>query len=75
MLIDYREALLNENRIRFAALEEKTPRPGPELLAGNSASCLGAHRRITRAEVAALVDDLLDPFNLKPVDHRGRFAR
>jgi hypothetical protein len=29
---------------------------------------------VTRAEVAALVDEILDPFSLKGIDHRGRFA-
>jgi hypothetical protein len=36
---------------------------------------LGSRPRVTRAEVAALVDELLDPFTLKRVDHRGRFAQ
>ena len=29
---------------------------------------------VTRGEVAALVDEVHDPFGLKGVDHRGRFV-
>jgi ribulose 1,5-bisphosphate synthetase/thiazole synthase len=74
MLTDYRAALLRKDKARFAALEGKPSRPGPELWA---ALGLGAHvpeRLVTRAELAALVDEVLDPFALKPVDHHGRFV-
>ena len=74
MLTDYRAALLKKDKARFAALEGKPSRSGPELWAALS---LGAHvpgRLVTRAELAALVDEVLDPFALKAVDHRGRFV-
>ena len=74
MLTDYREALLKKDKARFAALEAKVPRPGPELWSTLGLGAWQPDRRITRAELAVLVDDLLDPFNLKPVDHRGRFT-
>ena len=74
MLSGYRDALLKKDKARFAALEGKEPRPGPELWPGLGLGAWEPDRRITRAEVAALVDVLLDPFTLKPVDHRGRFA-
>jgi hypothetical protein len=74
MLTDYREALLKKDKDRFAALEGKVPRPGPELWPALGLGAWDPDHRITRAEVAALVDDLLDPFTLKPVDHRGRFG-
>jgi hypothetical protein len=72
-LIDYREALLKKDEARFAALAGKAPRPGPELWPALGLGSWEPDRRVTRAEVAALLDDLLDPFNLKAVDHRGRF--
>ncbi len=74
MLADYREALLKKETARFVALKAKVPRLGPELWPALGLGSWEPDRRITRAEVAALVDDLLDPFTLKPVDHRGRFA-
>jgi len=74
MLTDYREALLKKDRVRFAALDGKMPRPGPELWPALGLGAWDPDRRITRAEVAILVDVLIDPFTLKPVDHRGRFA-
>jgi hypothetical protein len=73
MLTGYREALLKKDKARFAALEEKRPRPEPELWAALGLGRWPPDQRITRAEVAALVDEILDPFHLKPVDHRGRF--
>jgi hypothetical protein len=74
MLTDYREALLKKDRARFAALQTKAPHPGPELWRALGLGGWQPDRRITRAELAALVDELIDPFALKPVDHRGRFA-
>ncbi|HSD67833.1 MAG TPA: FAD-dependent oxidoreductase [Vicinamibacteria bacterium] len=74
MLTDYREALLKKDKARFAALEGQEPRPGTELCPALGLGAWEPDRRITRAELAALVDELLDPFTLKPVDHRGRFA-
>ena len=74
MLIDYREALLKKDKARFAALGAKVLRPGPELWPALNLGSWQPDRRITRAEVAALVDEFLDPFSLKSVDHRGRFA-
>jgi len=74
MLIDYREALLKKDRARFAALEAKAPRLGPELCPALGLGAWDPDRRITRAELAALVDELVDPFNMKAVDHRGRFV-
>lgn len=32
-----------------------------------------ANRTITRAELAVLLDRTIDPFNMKPVDHKGDF--
>ena len=74
MLTDYREALLKKDKARFAALEAKAPRSGEALWTALSLGAWEPERRVTRAEVAALVDEVLDPFNLKPVDHRGRFV-
>jgi hypothetical protein len=73
MLTDYREALLEKDRTRFAALERQAPRSGPALWTELGLGSWEPDRRITRAELAALIDDLIDPFALKPVDHRGRF--
>lgn len=73
MVLDYRTALLKKDRARFAALEGKAPRSGQELWAALGVGAYVPERLVTRAEVAALVDEVLDPFNLKAVDHRGRF--
>jgi hypothetical protein len=75
MLTDYREALLRKDRARFATLERRALRAGPELWAELGLGSWEPERRVTRAEVAALVDELLDPFTLKQIDHRGRFAQ
>jgi hypothetical protein len=75
MVTEYREALLKKDKTRFAALEGKVPRPTPELWPALDLGAWDPDRRITRAEVAAVVDELLDPFDLKAVDHRGRFGR
>jgi hypothetical protein len=45
-----------------------------EASAEQSRSRRRPQRLVTRGEVAALVDEVLDPFDLKAVDHRGRFA-
>ena len=74
MVTDYRAALLQKDRDRFAALEGKPSRSGQELWAALGLGVYAPERPVTRAEVAALVDEVLDPFALKPVDHRGRFA-
>jgi hypothetical protein len=74
MVTDYRAALLKKDKVRFAALEGKPSRSGPELWAVLGLAAYAPERLVTRAEVAALVDEVLDPFGLKPVDHRGRFA-
>jgi hypothetical protein len=74
MVTDYRAALLQKDGGRFAALGGKSLPLGQ---APWTALGLGAYvpeRLVTRAELAALVDEVLDPFALKPVDHRGRFA-
>jgi hypothetical protein len=73
-LADYRGGLLKKDEARFAALKGKAPRPGPELWSALDLGAWEPDRRITRAEVAALVDEVLDPFSLMRVDHRGRFA-
>jgi len=75
MVTDYRERLLKKDRARFAALEGKVPRSGPELWAELDLGSWQPERRITRAEVAALVDAVLMPFDLKPVDYQGRFGQ
>jgi hypothetical protein len=74
VLTDYKEALLGKDGTRFAALRAKTPRSGPEAWSALNLGAWEPDRRITRAELAALVDAILDPFDLKPVDHRGRFG-
>jgi hypothetical protein len=74
MVIDYRAALLKKDRDRFAALEGKPPRSGLPLWTALGLGAYEPERLVTRAEVAALVDEVLDPFALKPVDHRGRFG-
>ena len=74
MLTDYRAALLKKDKARFAALEGKPSRSGPELWAALGLGACAPERLVTRAELAALVDEVLDPFALKPVDHRGRFV-
>jgi hypothetical protein len=73
MVADVRAALLKKDKARFAALEEKPVRSGQALWTALGLGAYAPGRRITRAEVAALVDEVLDPFSLKPVDHRGRF--
>jgi hypothetical protein len=74
MVTDYRAALLKKDRARFAALEGKPSRSGPELWTALGLGAYAPERLVTRKELAALVDEVLDPFALKPVDHRGRFA-
>ena len=74
MVTDYRAALLKKDRARFAALEGKPSRSGPELWTALGLGAYAPERLVTRAELAALVDEVLDPFALKPVDHRGRFV-
>jgi hypothetical protein len=74
MVTDYRKALLKKDETRFAALGAKALRPGPELWPELGLGAWEPDRRITRAELAALVDELLDPFNVKAVDHHGRFV-
>ena len=65
MVTDYRAALLKKDRARFAALEGKPPRSGQELWAALGLGVYEPEHLVTRAEVAALVDEVLDPFNLK----------
>jgi hypothetical protein len=74
MVSDFRAALLRKDQVRFAALEKKTVRSGQELWAVLGLGPYVPERRVTRGEAAALVDEVLDPFGLKPVDHRGRFG-
>jgi hypothetical protein len=74
MVVDYRAALLKKDPTRFAALAARPRRPAEELWAALGFGAWEPARSITRAEVAALVDELIDPFLLKAVDHRGRFA-
>jgi hypothetical protein len=74
MVTDYRAALLQKDRARFAALEGRPMRSGPELWTALGLGAWAPERLVTRAELAALVDEVLDPFALKPVDHRGRFV-
>ena len=74
MVIDYRTALLKKDQARFATLEKAKARSGSELWSALSLGAWTPERLATRAEVAALVDELLDPFTLKPIDHRGRFV-
>jgi hypothetical protein len=73
MVTDYRAALLKKDKARFAALEAKPARSGQELWTALGLGAYARERLATRAEVAALVDEVLDPFTLKNVDHRGRF--
>ena len=73
MLDDYRLALLKKDALRYGALQARAPRSGAELWAAAGLGAFAPDRRITRAELAALVDELLDPFSLKGVDHHGRF--
>jgi hypothetical protein len=75
IVADYREGLLRKDRVRFSALERRPTPSGPEIWAELGLGPWQPDRRITRAEVAALVDAVLDPFDLKAVDHRGRFDR
>jgi hypothetical protein len=72
MLSDYREALLKKDGTRFVALAGKGLRRGPSLWQALDLGPWEPDRLITRAEVAALVDEILDPFALKPVGLRGR---
>jgi hypothetical protein len=74
MLADYRAALLRKDKARFAVLEAKPSRSGPELWTALGLGAYVPERLVTRAELAALVDEVIDPFALKPVDHRGRFV-
>ena len=74
LLTDYRAALLRKDKARFAALEGKPSGSGPEAWAALDLGAYVSERLVTRAELAALVDEVLDPFALKPVDHRGRFV-
>jgi hypothetical protein len=72
MLSDYREVLLRKDEARFAALKAKPPRSGQELWTALELGPWEPERKVTRGEVAALVDEILDPFALKPVDLHGR---
>ncbi len=74
MVSEYRAALLAKDKVRFATLELRPVRLGPDLWAALGLGTWEPRRLVTRGEVAALVDEILDPFNLKAVDHRGRFA-
>ncbi len=74
MVTDYRAALLTKDKTRFAALEARASRSGPELWTALGLGDYAPERVVTRAEVAALVDEVLDPFNLEGVDHRGRIV-
>jgi len=74
MLTDYRAALLQKDRARFAALEGKSLPFGQALWTVLGLGAYEPERFVTRAELAALLDEILDPFALKPVDHRGRFV-
>jgi hypothetical protein len=73
MVTDYRASLLAKDRTRFAALEGKSLPFGQGLWTTLGLGAYEPGRLVTRAELAALVDEVLDPFALKPVDHRGRF--
>ena len=61
MVTDYRTALAKKDQARFAALEKAPARSGPELWSALSLGVWTPQRLVTRAEVAALVDELLDP--------------
>ena len=74
MLTDYRAALLKKDKARLAALEGKPSRSGPEQWTALGLGPYMSERLVTRAELAALVDEILDPFALKPVDYRGGFV-
>jgi len=74
MVTGYREVLLRKDRARIAALQRKAARSGPELWAELGLGNWQPERWVTRAELAVLIDDVIDPFALKPVDHRGRFT-
>ena len=71
---EYRAAVAKKDAARFAALAKAPARSGPELWSTLGLGDWAPERLVTRAEVAALVDELLDPFSLKPVDNRGRFV-
>lgn len=74
MVSDYRAALLKKDKARFAALEGKPERSRQELWVALGLGVYEPQRLVTRAEVAALIDEILDPFALKAVGHRGRFV-
>lgn len=74
MVTEYREALLKRDKARFARLEAKAPQPASELWSELGLGNWQPDRGITRAEVAAVVDEILAPFDLKAVDHRGRLG-
>ena len=73
MLDAYRRALLAKDAPRFAALRARPALSGAEIWAASGLRAFAPDRLITRAELAALVDEQLDPFSLKGVDHHGRF--
>jgi hypothetical protein len=74
MVSAYRAALLRKDRPRFASLERRPSRTGQELWTALGLGTYQPERLVTRAELAALVDEVLEPFTLKAVDHRGRFG-
>jgi len=74
LVADYRAALLKKDEARFRRLAS-TPAPdGPALWASLGLGPWNPTRLVTRGEAAAVVDALLEPFDLKSVDHRGRFV-
>ena len=73
IVTEYRAALLAKDKVRFVALERRPARPGPDLWAALRLGAWEPGRLVTRGELAALVDEMLDPFDLKAVDHHGRF--
>ncbi len=74
LVADYRAALLKKDAARFARLAAAPAPTGPELWQALGLGAWDPARLVTRGEAAAVVDALVDPFELKAVDHRGRFV-
>jgi hypothetical protein len=73
VVLDYRAALARRPEGRFAALGATPAPPGPAAWAALGLGAWQPERLVTRAELAALIDELVAPFDLKPIDHHGRF--
>ncbi|HEX9092912.1 MAG TPA: FAD-dependent oxidoreductase, partial [Coriobacteriia bacterium] len=74
MVSDYRAALLKKDDVRFGARLGKAPSAPAERWTSLGLGRYDPGRLVTRGEVAALVDAVVRPFDLKAVDHRGHFV-